>query len=251
MNCFVYLKQIQREGLEQEGRFLEYSDKNALMEALNLRDKFGGTVTAIAMGAEQGEKVLKEVYTYGVDRAVFVAYEEEKTVSITKAAMMLAQAIKKLDGYDIIVCGRQAIDGDGAHMAGLVSYYLELPFISEVKEVRDRKGEAVEVIKETEEESLVLHVQLPAVLLLNKEKIVPRYPKMQDIIKAYNGTYVVEKLDGNQLSEEIESFCPIEEVEHIVPKEERTKTMLWIQGKDEEEKGKNLLNYLRENKLLE
>lgn len=123
MNILVYLKEVppkEEQVKYQTAEGISDSDKNVLKEALNLRDQEGGTVTAMVIGPPEAEKTAREALTWGADRAVLVLKKE--TGDISHSAKLLAGAIEAEDMFDIILCGRQAIDGDAAHMAAMTAF---------------------------------------------------------------------------------------------------------------------------------
>ena len=198
MNILVYLKEVppkEEQVKYQTAEGISDSDKNVLKEALNLRDQEGGTVTAMVIGPPEAEKTAREALTWGADRAVLVLKKE--TGDISHSAKLLAGAIEAEDMFDIILCGRQAIDGDAAHMAAMTAFFLKIPLIAYSKKMKvsDKKifnwcmaGEGTERTESS----------LPALVLSVREDNALRHPNVADIMSAYAESTVIPVLKGEQ-----------------------------------------------------
>lgn len=124
MRFVVILKQIPDDSIKEEYQDVDQlndSDKNVIKEALDLRDRYGGTVDVIGFGPLSAEDVMKEALTYGIDNAFLINDPQFADMDISQTARIVAAGIKKLGPYDLVLCGRQAIDGDSAHMASMTS----------------------------------------------------------------------------------------------------------------------------------
>lgn len=272
MKFLVYLKQIPDEeecSKYQDVDRMNESDKNILMEALNLRDQVGGTVTVLGLGPSSGEKVLKEALTYGVDRAILIEDPAFRGLDVQSAAKVMAQAIKIQKEWDLVLCGRQAIDGDAAHMAGMVAGYLQIPQICYVKEMKvlneiklkedlkqdlekqkRLKGNLIEAIRYTEEGDYYMKVTLPALIMSIQEQKKTRYPMMSDIMKTYSGEYKVEHLSMADFKEPCILSSYVQEVERFLSEKEGEKELFMLRGATEEENAKLLIEKLKEWKFI-
>ena len=114
-------------------------DKNALEEALSLKDNHGAHVTVISMGPPQAEKALREALAMGADEAVLVSDRAFAGSDTLATSHTLVATIKKI-GYDVIFAGRQAIDGDTAQVGPEIAELLDLPQITYVESVDVIKG---------------------------------------------------------------------------------------------------------------
>ena len=136
-------KQIPDDSIKDEYQDVDQlndSDKNVIKEALDLRDRYGGTVDVIGFGPLSAEDVMKETLTYGIDDAFLISDPQFADMDVSQVAKIVAAVIKKLDPYDLVLCGRQAIDGDSAHMASMTSCALEIPLIAYSDEItRDER----------------------------------------------------------------------------------------------------------------
>ncbi|RXI73398.1 electron transfer flavoprotein subunit beta/FixA family protein, partial [Clostridium tetani] len=115
-------------------------DKNALEEALRLKESNGAKVTVITMGPPQAESTLREALSMGADEAILISDRAFAGADTLATATALSAAIKKLD-YDIVFAGRQAIDGDTAQVGPEIAENLDLPQITYVEKVEVDKEE--------------------------------------------------------------------------------------------------------------
>ena len=154
-------------------------DKNALEEALRLKDENGATVTVISMGPPQAEAALREAMAMGADDAILISDRAFAGADTLATSHALAGALKKLE-YDIIFAGRQAIDGDTAQVGPEIAEHLELPQVTYVEKV-DVDGDKLTVRRALENGYEVLEVQTPCLLTAIKELNEPRYMSMKNI----------------------------------------------------------------------
>lgn len=161
-------------------------DKNALEEALKLKEKMGGTVTVISMGPPQADFALREALAMGADEAILLSDRAFAGADTWATSLTLAEAIKKLDRYDLIFCGRQAIDGDTAQVGPEIAEHLDLPQVTYVKKIVSIDNKKALVERALEDGYEIIEVTLPAVFTAVKELNVPRYPSVSGIVDAFN-----------------------------------------------------------------
>jgi electron transfer flavoprotein beta subunit len=161
-------------------------DEYAIEEAIRLKEKHGGTVTAISMGPEEAKEALKTAIAMGCDEAVLIA-DDAMTGSDTLAtSYVLAKAIEKLGDADLVIFGRQAIDGDTGQTSMQVARRLgwaPLSFVAAVDEV-DPDGRTITVTRALEAGRHKVRSPLPAALSVLKEINEPRYPSFKGIRRA-------------------------------------------------------------------
>jgi electron transfer flavoprotein beta subunit len=163
-------------------------DKNALEEALRLKDAHGAHVTIISMGPPQAEKALREALAMGADEAILVsdrAFGGSDTLATSHA---LAATLRKLD-YDIIFAGRQAIDGDTAQVGPEIAEHLDLPQITYVEKVEVIEG-GLKVTRAWEDGYENIEVKTPVLLTAIKELNEPRYMNIKNIFDMYQNKEV-------------------------------------------------------------
>lgn len=159
-------------------------DKGGLELALELKDKFGAKVTVITMGPMQAESILREAYAMGVDRAVLLSDRKFAGADTLATSNALAGALRTL-GFDLIIAGRQAIDGDTAQVGPQMAEHLGLPQISYVANVEYDGKKMLTVKKETEDGYQMLQVDTPCVLTVLASAFSPRYMTVSGIVDAF------------------------------------------------------------------
>lgn len=161
-------------------------DEYAVEEAIRLKEKHGGKVTVVSMGPEDAREALKTAIAMGCDEAVLVSDEALKGSDTLATSYVLAKAIEKLDDVDLVIFGRQAIDGDTGQTSMQVARRLgwtPLSGVSAVDEL-DPEGKTIVVTRAIEAGRQKVKGALPAALSVLKEINEPRYPSFKGIRKA-------------------------------------------------------------------
>jgi electron transfer flavoprotein beta subunit len=158
-------------------------DKNALEEAVRLKDKSGGKIFVVSVGAETLEETIKEALAMGADEAVLVTAPILEGVESARAADLLAGAIQKMEGYDLILLGEGSADNYSGQVGPRLAEILDLPQITYVKslEVNGGKVKAVRSLEDFLEE---VEVEMPALLSVVSEINEPRIPAVTQILRA-------------------------------------------------------------------
>lgn len=159
-------------------------DRNALEEALRIKDETGAEVIALSMGPDQAKEMLQEAFAMGADEAYLVTDRKFGGSDTWATATIIAAAIEQIGGYDLIFCGRQAIDGDTAQVGPEIAEFLGLPQITYAKEI-DLKEDEVKVRRFTEYGDYIYKSSLPALVTTIKELNTPRYPTIRGILESY------------------------------------------------------------------
>ncbi|MGO1369501.1 electron transfer flavoprotein subunit beta [Senegalia sp. (in: firmicutes)] len=195
MNIIVCIKQVPdtnevkidkktgtliREGVPS---IINPDDKNALEEALRLKDEYGANVVVLTMGPPQAKVALKEALAMGADEGILLSDRAFAGSDTWATSTTLAGAIKKLD-YDILLCGRQAIDGDTAQVGPQIAEHLNL---AQITYVEDLKIDGKEIIahRAVEDGYYKVKAQMPVLLTAIGELNEPRYPSMRGIFDAF------------------------------------------------------------------
>lgn len=155
-------------------------DKAGLEFALQLKEKYGAHITTITMGPLQAKKVLAESIAMGADKGVLLtdrAFAGADTLATSKA---LAAALRTL-GFDLIIAGRQAIDGDTAQVGPQIAEHLDLPQVSYVTAL-EKDGETLKVRRQFEDGYQLLRVPTPALLTVLSSAVKPRYMRVKGIM---------------------------------------------------------------------
>ncbi|UCE29856.1 MAG: electron transfer flavoprotein subunit beta/FixA family protein [Candidatus Bathyarchaeota archaeon] len=158
-------------------------DKNALEEAVKLKEKLGGEVITVTVGSEKAKMVLKEALAMGTDRAYLLSdpsFEHSDTLAIS---YILAEGIKKLGSYDLILCGEASIDSYSGQVGPRLAERLQLPQITYVRAL-SLNGDTVVAERTLENCYETIKTKTPVLATVTKEINEPRIPSLMAIMKA-------------------------------------------------------------------
>jgi len=177
-------------------------DKAGLEAALRLKDQYGAEVTVITMGLPKAEDVLREALAMGADKAILVTDRVLGGADTWATSQTLAGAIRNLE-YDLIITGRQAIDGDTAQVGPQISEHLNIPVISYAQDIKV-EGDSVIVQRQYDDRYHVLKAQMPCLVTALGEMNEPRYMTPGGIFDAcdaeitvWGRANLVDVLDSN------------------------------------------------------
>ncbi len=160
-------------------------DKNALEEALKIKDENPDTkVIVLSMGPPQADVALKETIAMGADEAILLSDRAFAGSDTWATSTAIATAIKTIGDYDIIFCGRQAIDGDTAQVGPQIAEHLDIPQITYVEKL-DIVDDKVKARRALEDGYFVIESEMPVLLTAISQLNKPRYPSIKGIYKAY------------------------------------------------------------------
>jgi len=159
-------------------------DMYAIEEAVRIKERLGGRVTVITMGPPQAEAALREAISMGADDAALISDRAFAGSDTWATSYTLACAIKKLDGFDIIFCGKQAADGDTAQVGPGISMHLDIPQVTYVKKIEDMNSQSARVERMTESGYEVIETPLPVLFTVVKEINQPRMPSLKGKMRA-------------------------------------------------------------------
>ena len=162
-------------------------DMNALEAALKIKDETGCKVIAVTMGPAPAAGMLREALAMGADEAVLVAAREFGGSDTYATSQILAAAINKIgvEDDDIVLCGRQAIDGDTAQVGPQIAEKLNLPQITYAADIKV-EGKKVTVKRMLEDGYMTVETQTPCLITCIKELNEPRYMSVAGIVGAYS-----------------------------------------------------------------
>jgi len=159
-------------------------DKAGLEAAFQLKEQLGATVTAVCMGPPQADVALREALAMGCDKAVLISGREFSGSDTYATAAIIAAALKKT-GFDLIITGRQAIDGDTAQVGPQIAEQLKIPQVSYVQEIIP-EGDSLLVKRQYEDCYHLIRVKTPCLLTALTELAKPRYMTVGGIVDAYH-----------------------------------------------------------------
>lgn len=165
---------------------ISFFDIYAIEEALRLREAHGGRVTVVTMGPPNAVKELREALAMGCDDAVLLCAPEFAGADTLATAYTLSRAIDKLGSYDIVLCGKQAVDGDTGQVGPGIANRLGIPQCTYVFKIRDIDFDrgTIEVERLLEEGREIARTRLPALLTVVKDINQPRFPTFRGIRRA-------------------------------------------------------------------
>ncbi len=177
-------------------------DMYAVEEGLRIKEKLGGEVIAISMGPPQADEALREVISYGVDDAVLLSDLAFAGADTLATSRTLAKGVKKVGGFGLIICGKQAIDGDTAQVGPAIAEKLDIPYVAFVRKIRDISNHTLVVERMMDDGYDVLEVTLPALITVVKEINEPRMPSLRGKMKAKSVDIPVWGISELGISEE-------------------------------------------------
>ena len=216
MNIIVCIKQVPdakdvrldpktntmaREGVES---IMNPFDRHAVEEAVRLKEQHGGTVTVLSMGPPQAEAVLRDAVSCGADEAVLVSDRAFAGADTWATTYTLGKAIDKLGDFDLILCGKQAIDGDTAQVGPGLARRLDIPYVSYVKKVSGYDSGVMQVERLMDDGYDELAIPLPGLLTVVKEINEPRVPSLKGKMKAKK--LVIQTLSAEDIGAEPQSI---------------------------------------------
>ncbi len=196
MNIIVCIKQVPettevrinpetntliREGVES---IINPFDMYAIEESIRLKEKCGGKITVITMGPPQADAALREAISLGADEGILICDRAFAGSDTWATSYTLSGAIKKIGQFDLIICGKQASDGDTAQVGPGISTHLDIPQVTYVKKIEEVKDKTLRVERMMEEGFEIIETPLPALLTVVKEINEPRLPSLKGMMRA-------------------------------------------------------------------
>jgi len=220
-NCVVCVKQvpdtkrITGQAMKDDGTvnraalpaIFNFEDLNALEEALAIRDAHGGTVTVVTMGLPTACEVLRESLYRGADRAILITDRRAAASDTLATSYILSCAVKKL-GADIVLCGRQAIDGDTAQVGPQLAEKLGCPVITYLEQIVSLQGRRIEVRRSVGNGHEVVACELPVLLTVMETANTPRPQAARRVMKYKKARSLaeVQKLADEAMKNDYEDY---------------------------------------------
>lgn len=196
MNIIVCIKQVpettevrinpetntlMREGVKS---VINPFDMYAIEEGVRIKEKSGGKVTILTMGPPQAEGALREAVSLGADEPILLSDRAFAGSDTWATSYTLAAAIRKIKDYDLIICGKQASDGDTAQVGPGIAAHLDIPQVTYVKRIEELKDRAIRAQRMTEEGYEIIESPLPCLFTVVKEINSPRMPSLRGLMRA-------------------------------------------------------------------
>ncbi len=172
--------------IDKATKILNPYDQFAVEEALRMREQDGGKVVVLAMGPERTKEAMRECLAMGADEGVLLNHPAFEGADGRATARALAAAVRKIGEFDVVLCGKRAIDGEMHQVGPRLAAVLGIPVLSLVTKVVgvDWKARVMKAERVLEKGREVLEAKLPLVLTAEKDMNQPRYPSLINIRKA-------------------------------------------------------------------
>ena len=221
-------------------------DENAVEAALRIKDAIGGNITALSLGSQFAMDVMKKPLSMGADELILVQDEAVADLDSYGTAYALAEAIKKIGEFDLVLCGRQASDWDNAQVPLGIAELLDLPCVTVAQKVEVAE-DRLTVERALTDGYEVVEAALPIVVTVSNELGEPRYATLRGIMAAGRKQPIVWTADDLGLdASRLEPRVLITDLS--VPVSE--KDCEFIEGENDADAGRLLALRLREAKLI-
>lgn len=188
---FTVHRRLERIFINREDYIINPNDKNALEEALRLRDAHGVEVIALSLGEARVDDALREALAMGADQAFLLTDEAFAEADAAAAALILAKAIERIgdlgsgNGYDLILTGQRAMDTGASQIGPRLAEYLGLPQVLQVREVSGLSNGKLRAKRNWKGGYAEVEVGLPVLLSIAPQANEARYPHGARIMNAY------------------------------------------------------------------
>jgi electron transfer flavoprotein beta subunit len=165
-------------------RAINPPDLYALEEGLRIKEKTKGRVTVLTVGPAKAEESLKEAVGYGADEAILLSDPAFEGSDTWATSHILAKAAKKLGNCDLLLCGKQSIDGETGQVGPMLAEALGVPFMSLVNRIEELGQGSIKVMRMSDEGHQLIEMTLPGVITVVKEINTPRIPSLRGLMAA-------------------------------------------------------------------
>lgn len=174
---------LKRDGVNSK---LNPYDLYAIETALWVRETNGGNVTALTMGPQQAEAVIREAYMMGVDEGYLITDRKFAGADVLATSYTLYMAIKTIDEFDLVICGKQTTDGDTGQVGPALAEYLGIPHVSWVKSIKKITDNGIVVEQDMSESIMTVKMDLPCLITVDKDIMQPRLPSYRKKLETRN-----------------------------------------------------------------
>lgn len=175
-------------------------DEYAVEEAIRIKEKVGGIVKVVTMGPPQAENALRTCIAMGADEGYLITDRAFAGSDTWATSYTLSKGIEKLGEVDLIICGKQAIDGDTAQVGPGIATMLDLPFVAWVRKIESISSSSIKVERMMEDGYDVVEMKLPGLVTVVKEINTPRMASLKGKMRAKKAQITV--LDASKISVE-------------------------------------------------
>lgn len=241
MNILVCIKQVpgtsmvevdektgvlKRAGVESK---MNPYDLYALETALWIKDKTGGTITAVTMGPPQAEAIIREAFMMGVDVGYVFSDRKFAGADVLATSYTISQGIRALGEFDLIICGRQTTDGDTAQVGPAIAEYLDIPHVTWVSRIDDVDNRKIVVEQELADSVEIAELDYPCLITVEKGIMQPRLPSYKKKLLTIDKP--VKVLSFEDFADPDENKYGLKgsptQVERIFPPEVNNERVIW------------------------
>jgi len=224
-------------------------DKNALEEAIRIKEKLGGEISVVTVSSEDAKAALREALAMGADKAYLISDQSFKKSDTSAISRILADAIKKIGLFNLILCGEASIDGFTGQVGPRLAEQLGVPAITYARRI-NVEGDFITAERSLEECYETVKAKMPVLVTVTKEINEPRIPSLMAIMKASKKELVAWNAAdiGIQKEKVGEAGSSIHVTEVLAPKVERKK--IAIKGENAAEIAEKLVKALMQEGVI-
>lgn len=221
-------------------------DKNAIEEAVKIKKEMGGQISLISIGPKDAVKTLKEALAMGADKAYLVTIPANQALDTKQTTQILAEMARKIDDYDLIMCGEVSEDGYNIQVGPRLAQNLNMPHIGYVTGLTVDEDQ-ITAERTMEEEVESISAKAPVLLTVNSSINIPRLPTAIQVMKVQGNRIAQWSLSDIGLGEEVLENPGVKMLSYEIPTVERKNIV--IDGAPTEAAGK-LVQYLKDEGVL-
>lgn len=159
-------------------------DTYAIEEAVRIKEKAGGEVYGLTMGIPAAQEVLREAVSLNVDKGFLLTDRKFAGADTLATSYTLSLGVRKIGNFDIIICGKQASDGDTAQVGPSLATTLGIPFVTDISKIIEIKEKSIRCMKITDDGYEEVEINMPALITVVKEINMPRLPSVKGMKRA-------------------------------------------------------------------
>lgn len=201
-------------------------DTYAIEEAVRIKERCQAEVYGLSMGIPAAQEMLRESISLGIDKAMLLSDRKFAGADTLATSYVLSKGVEKIGDYDLIICGKQATDGDTAQVGPSLAKTLGIAYATNISKIIEIKENSIHCMKITDDGYEEIEIKLPALITVVKEINMPRLPSVKSMKKAnkaaieivdFNDVQADEKRAGLKGSptQVKRTFVPVHEVNSI------------------------------------
>lgn len=176
-------------------------DTYAIEEAVRIKEKYSADIYGLSMGIPSATDMLKESISLGIDKAILLTDRKFAGADTLATSYALSMGVEKIGEYDLIICGKQATDGDTAQVGPSLAKTLGIPYATDISKIIEIKRDSMHCMKITDDGYEEIEIKLPALITVVKEINMPRLPSIKSMKTAKNSEIEVVTFNDVQADE--------------------------------------------------